>query len=88
MLSCVIHTIISDRVVTLENVTMNLRVKRSVEWNFKDQDGDSGIGTIVGPIKDGWVGVRWDNGNWHMYPISSYCHFMLGHVTEHSLYIA
>ena len=74
--------------VTLENVAMNLRVKRSVEWNFKDQDGDSGIGTIVGPIKDGWVGVRWDNGNWHMYPISSYHQSILGNLKEHTLYMA
>ena len=84
----IIHTYFSDKIVTVENVVINQRVRRGIDWNFNNQDCQNGLGTVVGPIKDGWVGIRWDNGNWHMYPISSYCHSMLGQVTEHSLYFA
>ena len=82
------HTNFSDKIVTIENVVINQRVRRGIDWNFNNQDCQNGLGTVVGPIKDGWVGIRWDNGNWHMYPISSYSHSMLGYLTEHSLYIA
>ena len=88
MINYIIHTNFSDKIVTIENVVINQRVRRGIDWNFNNQDCQNGLGTVVGPIKDGWVGIRWDNGNWHMYPISSYSHFMLGYVTEHSLYIA
>ena len=84
----IIRTYFSDKIVTVENVVINQRVRRGIDWNFSNQDCQNGLGTVVGPIKDGWVGIRWDNGNWHMYPISTYCHSMLGRVTEHSLYIA
>lgn len=63
--------------VTKENAKIGLKVKRSLAFNYGDQDKNSNFGTIVGnpnyyPIKEthNWVKVEWENGDVFSYKLS------------------
>ena len=44
------------------------RVVRGHDWKWDNQDGGEGsVGVIQGEILDGWVHVKWDNGESNRY---------------------
>ncbi len=58
---------ISSRNQGLEDLPIGTRVVRGPDWRWSDQ-GDGTTGTVVEPVdEDGWVMVRWDNGERNNY---------------------
>ncbi|XP_041480155.1 E3 ubiquitin-protein ligase MIB2-like [Lytechinus variegatus] len=64
----------------MSTLEIGQRVVRSPTWTWRDQDGGNGhLGTVVklkdqdplDPIPNGWVKVRWDNGNRNNYQVGS-----------------
>lgn len=46
------------------------RVVRGPDWKWHNQDGDPPRpGTVTGPIRNGWVDVRWDSGGSNSYRV-------------------
>ncbi|CAK9301924.1 unnamed protein product [Gordionus sp. m RMFG-2023] len=43
------------------NLNLGSKVVRGPDWKWQNQDGDPpGTGTVLGPVKNGWVNVIWD----------------------------
>jgi hypothetical protein len=55
-------------VVTQANIKIGGRVRRGPDWKWQEQDGN-GPGVILRPDGDGWVRVKWDNGNENSYRV-------------------
>ncbi|GIQ80540.1 hypothetical protein KIPB_001354 [Kipferlia bialata] len=57
------HPVPDLDVVKANCVRVGAHVGRGPDWKYKEQDGDTGNGTIISPSRvDGWVRVRWASG--------------------------
>ena len=56
------------RIVTSSDV--GAKVVRGRDWSWRDQDGN-GVGTILGLSSQGWVTVKWNNGDQNSYRIGA-----------------
>ena len=76
---------VTEDVVSLQNCTPGVRVKRGKIWPFGDQDyyhGKSGFGTIIRCDDDLRAKVEWDNGNNSFYKIGKDDQYHLYLATE------
>jgi hypothetical protein len=64
-------------IVTKELAYPGMRVMRGRDWQWDDQDA-GGAGIIVEePHLEGWITVRWDNGDTYGYRIGFECNYDL-----------
>jgi hypothetical protein len=57
------------RIVT--SVDVGAKVVKGRDWEWGNQDGINGIGTILGLSSQGWVTVKWNNGDQNSYRIGA-----------------
>ena len=56
------------RRTVMKNLMLGARVQRGVDWKWRDQDGSpSGVGTVTGELRNGWIEVQWDHGGANSY---------------------
>jgi E3 ubiquitin-protein ligase HECTD1 len=52
----------------MKKLTTGAKVVRGVDWKWREQDGNpSGLGTVTGELRNGWIEVQWDHGGANSY---------------------
>lgn len=52
----------------MKNLHLGARIVRGVDWKWRDQDGSpTGVGTVTGELRNGWIEIQWDHGGANSY---------------------
>jgi len=57
--------------IIVTSADVGAKVVKGRDWEWGNQDGINGIGTILGPSSEGWVNVKWNNGDKNSYRIGA-----------------